>query len=141
MPRNLIFREKKYLQKIKIVLAKNKKRTCKCKKVLVFYLWNFRFSLSKNTPQALQVHDRRSKMAAQTKLLKNMPKHWFFRRKGLAKMKIVLAKIRKVLANAKKYLFSLSGFRFFSLKTRRRRIFWKMYLKKWFSIRKISCKN
>ena len=43
MHNTLSFQEKNYLQKIKIVLAKNKKSTCKCKKILVILSRTFVF--------------------------------------------------------------------------------------------------
>ena len=43
MHKTLIFQEKKYLQKIKIVLAKNKKNNLQMQKSTCFSLWNFWF--------------------------------------------------------------------------------------------------
>ena len=51
------------------------------KKVLVFLSRIFGFFLFKNAPQALPMRRRRSKMAPQAKILKNIAKKMMFQEK------------------------------------------------------------
>ena len=91
----LSFQEKNYLQKIKIVLAKNKKVLANTKKHLFLSRTFFYFSAQKRAA-GVPAAQRRSKMTPKLKLLKNMHKLLIFQeKKYLQKIKIVLAKNKK----------------------------------------------